>query len=173
MPDFSFFDQPPPAPYSGPSSSQGYQPSPYDQNQGYGQPSSYGQGYQPMPTPYSSGAGYQQQPGAYFPHPAYDVGYQPNSYGQPSGQYPSSPYGASPYQQPPQQYGFGDPQSQYPSAPGYNPSGQTYSQPYGWPGGNPNQYTQPPSGHTYPYGQGEGMERAQHSSMLSAEPVST
>lgn len=176
MPDFSFFNQPLPASYGGSAPvAQGYQPSPYDQSQGYGPPDSYNPGYQPMPSPYQSAPGYQPppaQPGQYYPHPAYDVGYQPDPYGQPPGAYQNPPYGSSPYQQSPQQLGFGAPQGQYPVAPGYNQS-QGYGQPYGWPGGNPNQYNQPPSGQTYPYGQGEAMEHAQHTSMLSAEPVST
>ncbi|XP_060574888.1 calpain-A-like isoform X3 [Ruditapes philippinarum] len=175
LPDFSIFNQYPSGPYGGPPTSQGYQPDPYNPGQPYAPPGTYNQGYQPMPggqyDQYASSAGYQPpppQPNQYNPHPAYNVGYQPNPYGQ-----PSDPYNTNPYQQPSQQLGFGAPPGQYQATPGYNPAGQPYSQPnqpYGWQGGNPSQYNQPPSGHYYPYGQGEAMEHARHSSMLSAEP---
>lgn len=178
MPDYlNFGPQPPSGPYGVPPGNQGYQPSPYDQGQGYGPPGSYNPGYQqPMPgaqyNTYPNTAGYQQppstQPNQYFPNPAFDVGYQPNPYGQ--SQPGGAGYQTSPYQQPPQQLGFGAPPGQYPAPTGYNPSSQPYG---GWQGGDPSQYNQPPSGPSYPYGQGEGMERAQHGSMLSAEPVST
>ena len=191
LPDFSIFNRYPSGPFGGPPTSQGYQPDPYS-SQPYAPPGTYNQGFQPMPggqyDQYANSAGYQpppSQPNQYYPHPAYNVGYQPNPYGQ-----PSDPYNSNPYQQPPQQLGFGAGPGQYQPTPGYNAPGQPYGQPgqpygqsgqpygqpgqpYGWQGGNPNQYSQPSSGHNYPYGQGEAMERAQNSSMLSAEPVST
>lgn len=148
-----------PGPYGQPPASQNYpvsMPEPYGGSSGYQAGGQYGS--QPnvgFPQPYQN-----------FPHPAYDTGYQPGSYGQPqpgASGYSGNQYYPQ-YQQPPQP-GYGAPYGQYPSAP-------SPGQGYGFQGSMapPGQY--PSQQPQYPYGQGESFERAHSNSMLSAEPVS-
>ena len=166
-------------PYPAPSASQGY-------NQGaYGPPGGPAPGPVSMPVPFgdsgyqampaAGGYGYQPMPGypaapgqpSYqnFPNPAYDVGYQPNyTYGQPQpGGYQTNQYYNPQYQQPVPQPGYGAPPGPY-----QPPQGN-----YGFQGSMappPGQY--PSQQPQYPYGQGEALQSAQNTSMLSAEPVS-
>lgn len=173
--DFSKLPAPPSNPnfpYPASGASGGCDQGPYGQPSGPGtyptsMPVPYGNpGYQPMPGTDSS-YGYQPNTGypsappyQNFPNPAYGVGYQPNPYGNPQ---PTAPgFSSNQYYQP--QYQMPTPGSGYGAPP-------QQGQPMGFQGSSvpSGQY---PQSHQYPYGQGEALQQAQHSSMLSAEPVS-